>query len=39
MTLEEKVQQMMHAAPAIPQLGIPAYNWRSEGLHGVANTG
>jgi len=39
MTLEEKVQQMMHAAPAIPRLGIPAYNWWSEGLHGVANTG
>src|SRR6266576_422142 len=39
MTLEEKVDQMVHAAPAIPRLGIPAYNWWSEGLHGVANTG
>jgi beta-glucosidase-like glycosyl hydrolase len=39
MTLEEKAAQMMHAAPAIPRLGIPAYNWWSEGLHGVANTG
>jgi beta-glucosidase len=39
MTLEEKVSQMMHAAPAIPRLGIPAYNWWNEGLHGVANTG
>jgi beta-glucosidase len=39
MTLEEKVEQMMHAALAIPRLGIPAYNWWSEGLHGVANTG
>jgi beta-glucosidase len=39
MTLEEKTEQMMHAAPAIPRLGIPAYNWWSEGLHGVANTG
>ncbi len=39
MTLEEKVTQMMHAAPAIPRLGVPAYNWWSEGLHGVANTG
>ena len=39
MTLEEKVSQMVHAAPAIPRLGIPAYNWWSEGLHGVANTG
>ncbi len=39
MTLEEKVEQMVQAAPAIPRLGIPAYNWWSEGLHGVANTG
>jgi hypothetical protein len=39
MTLEEKVPQMMHAAPAIPRLGIPAYNWWSEGLHGVAAAG
>ncbi len=39
MTVEEKVQQMMHAAPAIPRLGIPAYNWWSEGLHGVAAAG
>jgi beta-glucosidase len=39
MTLEEKVPQMMHAAPAMPRLGIPAYNWWSEGLHGVAAAG
>jgi beta-glucosidase len=39
MTLQEKAEQMMQAAPAIPRLGIPAYNWWSEGLHGVANTG
>jgi beta-glucosidase len=39
MTLEEKVPQMMHAAPAIPRLGIPSYNWWSEGLHGVAAAG
>lgn len=39
LTLEEKASQMMHAAPAIPRLGIPAYNWWSEGLHGVAATG
>jgi len=39
MTLQEKVEQMMQAAPAIPRLGVPAYNWWSEGLHGVANTG
>jgi beta-glucosidase len=39
MTLEEKVSQMMHAAAAVPRLGIPAFNWWSEGLHGVAATG
>src|SRR5579859_5957238 len=39
MTLEEKVPQMMQAAPAIPRLGIPAYNWWNEGLHGVAAAG
>ena len=39
MTLEEKVPQMLHAAPAVPRLGIPAYNWWSEGLHGVAAAG
>lgn len=39
MTLEEKVTQMMHNAPAIPRLGIPAYNWWNEALHGVARAG
>jgi beta-glucosidase len=39
MTLEEKVPQMMYAAPSIPRLGIAAYNWWSEGLHGVAAAG
>jgi beta-glucosidase len=39
MTLEEKVSQMMNAAPAIPRLGIPEYDWWSEGLHGVAFSG
>lgn len=38
LTLEEKVMQMMHATPAIPRLGIPAYNWWNEVLHGVART-
>ena len=38
LTLEEKVQLMKHAAPAIPRLGIPAYNWWNEALHGVART-
>jgi beta-glucosidase len=39
MTLEEKVLQMQNGAPAIPRLGIPAYNWWSEALHGVARAG
>lgn len=38
MTLEEKVMQMMNAAPAVPRLGIPAYEWWNETLHGVART-
>jgi len=39
MTLEEKVRQMQHTAPAIPRLGIPAYDWWSEALHGVGRAG
>src|SRR5579875_2671878 len=39
MTRQEKVLQMQHTAPAIPRLGIPAYDWWNEGLHGVARSG
>jgi len=39
MTLEEKASQLRHAAPAIPRLNVPAYNWWNEGLHGVARAG
>jgi len=39
LTLEEKVAQMVHTAPAIPRLGISQYNWWSEGLHGAAREG
>ncbi len=39
LTLDEKVHQMMNAAPAIPRLGVPAYNWWNEALHGVARSG
>ncbi len=39
MTLNEKVEQMLYNAPAIERLGIPAYNWWNEGLHGVARAG
>lgn len=38
LTLEEKVAQMMNTAPAIDRLGIPAYDWWNETLHGVART-
>ena len=38
LTLEEKVAQMLNAAPAIDRLGIPAYDWWNECLHGVART-
>lgn len=39
MTLAEKVSQMKDVAPAIERLGIPAYNWWNEALHGVARSG
>jgi beta-glucosidase len=39
MTLEEKVLQMQHTAPAIPRLGVPSYDWWSEALHGIARSG
>jgi len=39
MTLEEKAQQLVNQARAIPRLQVPAYDWWSEALHGVANAG
>ena len=39
MTLEEKVSQMGNNAAAIPRLGVPAYEWWNEALHGVARAG
>lgn len=39
MTLEEKANQLFNGAPAIPRLGVPAYNWWNECLHGVARAG
>src|ERR1019366_4422954 len=38
LTLEEKVGQMLNSASAIDRLGIPAYDWWNECLHGVART-
>ncbi len=39
MTLEEKAEQLVNQARAIPRLQVPAYDWWSEALHGVANAG
>jgi len=39
MTLEEKVSQMVHTAPAIERLGVAEHNWWNECLHGVARAG
>ncbi|MDH5822531.1 glycoside hydrolase family 3 C-terminal domain-containing protein [Luteimonas sp. RD2P54] len=39
MTLEEKAAQMQHDTPAIERLGVPAYDWWNEALHGVARAG
>lgn len=39
MTLQEKMSQMRYDSPAIERLGIPAYNWWNEALHGVARAG
>ncbi|MCI8969033.1 MAG: glycoside hydrolase family 3 protein [Lachnospiraceae bacterium] len=39
MTLEEKIMQTIYQSPAIERLGIKAYNWWNEALHGVARAG
>lgn len=39
MTTEEKAEQLKYAASAVERLGIPAYNWWNEALHGVARAG
>lgn len=39
MTLQEKAAQSINSAPAIPRLGVPAYDYWSEGLHGVSHAG
>lgn len=35
LTLDEKLAQLLNTAPAIPRLGVPAYNWWTESLHGA----
>ena len=39
MTVEEQAQQLRYDSPAVERLGIPAFNWWGEGLHGVARAG
>src|SRR4030095_6925407 len=39
LTLEEKVQRRTRVAPPMERLGVPAYNWWNEALHGVARSG
>ena len=39
LTLDEKISQLVNSAPPISRLGIPAYEWWAEALHGVANAG
>lgn len=39
MTVEERASQLKYDAPAIKRLGVPAYNWWNEALHGVARAG
>jgi beta-glucosidase len=38
LTVDEKIAQLVNTAPAIPRLGIPAYNWWTESLHGAIGT-
>lgn len=39
MTVDEQASQLRYDAPGIKRLGIPAYNWWNEGLHGLARSG
>ncbi len=39
LTTEEQAAQLRYDAPAVERLGIPAYNWWNEGLHGLARSG
>ncbi|MDZ4693864.1 MAG: glycoside hydrolase family 3 C-terminal domain-containing protein [Deltaproteobacteria bacterium] len=39
LTLDEKIAQLQNDAPAIDRLGVPAYDWWNEALHGVARAG
>ncbi|CAH9077547.1 unnamed protein product [Cuscuta europaea] len=39
LTLDEKIAQLVSSAPAIPRIGVPAFEWWSEALHGVSGFG
>lgn len=38
MTLEERINNTQYSSPGVSRLGLPMYNWWSEGLHGVAGS-
>ncbi|WOL06056.1 putative beta-D-xylosidase 6 [Canna indica] len=39
LTLSEKIQQLGNTAASVPRLGLPAFEWWSESLHGIAVNG
>lgn len=39
LTLKEKVDQLMNSTPPVERLGVPAYNWWNEALHGLGRSG
>jgi len=39
LTIEQQAGQLCYDAPAVPEVGLPSYNWWNEGLHGVARAG
>ena len=39
LTLDEKLSLLVHQNPALPSVGLPAYSWWNEALHGVARAG
>jgi beta-D-xylosidase 4 len=38
MTTAEKISRLISGSAAVPRLGLPAYQWWSEALHGVAGS-
>lgn len=38
MNVSEKVSRLQNGSPGVARLGLPAYQWWSEALHGVAGS-